>query len=334
MSVDIVVGLQHGDEGKGKVVADLIKNNSYDYCVRFNGGPNAGHTLYLNNVKIVTHHIPSGIIHNIPSIIGPGCVIDLHKLKEEITMLETHGIPVKSLLKVAYNAHVITNQHIMDDIKNDAIGSTHSGIRPVYRDKYNRCGTRIGDLDYTGPFADVLHPSQIIDTSKILCNKHILCEGAQGFELDIDWGDYPYVTSSHCISGFVTTLGISPKTIDKIYGVAKIYGTYVGKKDYQPQGDLELEKLGELGGEFGSTTGRKRQCNWLNIDRLLVSINVNGVTNLIINKCDIIKNLGIYKIIYQGTLREFNNFQEMQQLIVDNINSKIKIIFSENKETI
>lgn len=330
MSVDIVVGLQHGDEGKGKVVADLIKRNDYDCCVRFNGGPNAGHTLYLENgQKIVTHHIPSGIIHNIDCVIGPGCVVDLNKLSIEIDMLKSYGIDVMKYLKIAKNCHIIRPNHIDEDIKTDPIGSTHSGIRPVYRDKYDRIGIRMDNY-----YQDLIPKENIIDTYEFLVNKqNILCEGAQGFELDIDWGAYPYVTSSHCLSGFVCTLGISPKRIRHIYGIAKIYGTYVGNMEYQPKDDLALNKLGELGEEFGSTTSRKRQCNWLNLDSLKRAIDINGCNFIIINKCDIIQQLDNYKLYHNNELHTFKSFSEMNIYIQMVINTGT-IIFSGNKNKI
>ena len=143
---DIIVGLQHGDEGKGKVVYHLIKNNNYTRCVRFNGGPNAGHTIYVNQNKIVTHQLPTGILYGIPSLIGPGCVIYISKLNEEINEVRQFGIDISSLLKISKNAHIILEEHIQEDIATDKVGSTKSGIRPVYRNKYNRSGMRVNDL--------------------------------------------------------------------------------------------------------------------------------------------------------------------------------------------
>ena len=342
MKSDVIVGLQHGDEGKGKVVCALLKDNNYDYCLRFNGGPNAGHTIVRNNNKVVLHQIPCGILNNITSVIGSGCVVDLEKLKSEINLLQKLSIPVESLLKISYNAHVISKHHIQEDINNDPIGSTHSGIRPVNRDKYNRSGTRICDIDkntlekYIGE-CSIVDPYKLfhenIGKNKLKC----MCEGAQGFELDIDYGSYPFVTSTHTVTGFVNASGVPINTINKVYGISKIYATYVGSKDFQPKDDKDLEKLGVLGEEFGSTTNRKRKINWLNLDRLRQAIIINSVTDLIINKCDILEQLNVYKLINNSQKISFNTFSEMKKYITNylkDITSLNNIIFSGNKEFI
>jgi adenylosuccinate synthase len=342
MYTDVVVGLQHGDEGKGKVINWLLKNNimnkmnNYNYCVRYNGGPNAGHTIYNDkNHKFVFHQIPIGIIYGIPSIIGSACVIDPIKLQKEMNELKKLGIQnIKDNLFISYNAHCIFYKHIEDDKNTDKIGSTLSGIRPVYRDKYNRCGSRICKV-YNN-----LYGCKIIDPVNLFQNVKkckILCEGAQGFELDIDWGDYPYCTSSNCLAGFCNTSGIPPQSIVRIYGVAKIYETYVGKKKFQPN-EIVFTQLQKLGNEVGATTGRIRQCNWLNLKRLKRAVYVNGVTHIIINKCDILCKLGIYQL-YDGNeqLKTFTTLEEMKHAIeleLKNIGYVQSIIFSESKNTV
>jgi len=326
---DIVIGLQHGDEGKGKVVKSLMENGDYNICCRFNGGPNAGHTIYHNGHKIVTHLVPSGIFYNKICVIGSGCVIDIDKLKNEIIEIEMLGIDVRNNLKISFNCHIIDKSHIEEDVRTDKIGSTGSGIRPVFRDKYNRCGKRVKDLAN-----DKLLGCEIIDPSVFLNLQEniILFEGAQGFELDIDWGKYPYVTSSHCFSGFIGSCGVSHKAIRNVYGLCKIYDTYVGNYEFQSE-DEDCYKLGELGNEFGSTTGRKRQVNWLNVDRLKKAIIMNGVTKLIINKCDIIEKLGKYKILndYNKQIIDFTSFDVMKLYIQERLKGLVdEIIFSES----
>ena len=324
---DIIVGLQHGDEGKGKVTKYLIKVEDYDYCVRFNGGPNAGHTVYHNGEKIVTHQIPTGIFYNVKCMIGTGCVIDLDKLKDEINNLVIKGIDVYENLKISKYAHVITKQHIEDDVKNDSIGSTKCGIRPTYRDKYNRNGCRMEHV-YNTLGCEIVDPYVELKNAS-----RILFEGAQGFELDIDSDNYPYVTSSHCLAGHVNTTGVSIKTINDIIGVAKIYDTYVGSKDFKSK-DPDISILGNLGEELGATTNRIRQCNWLNLDRLIRAIDINGVNVLIFNKCDIIKLLGKFKLYHNDELIQFDTFDEMRDYIKKNLNDEITIRFSESKEVI
>ena len=333
---DIIVGLQYGDEGKGKVVYNLIQKNNYDYCLRFNGGPNAGHTIYHNDKKIITRQIPTGIFYGLTCIIGSNCVLDLNKLEEEIKLVESVGISdVRDKLKIAYNCHIIKEEHIIEDKNTDKIGSTGSGIRPVYREKYNRNGIR------AEAYADI-HGCEIIDLYEALSKEgiKILCEGAQGFMLDIDYGNYPYVTSSNCHAGIVTNNSISLRNIRNIYGICKCYNTYVGNMEYQPSGEEGkiLDDLGRLGNEFGSNTERKRQCNWLDIDELIKAIYINGVNVLIMNKCDIIEKLGIYKLYSNKKLIEFDNFTKMKDFMIEEIKSNIRFdiefLFSCSKDTI
>jgi len=325
---DILVGLQYGDEGKGKITHSLMKDKKYTHCVRYNGGPNAGHTIYYKGMKVVTHQIPTGIFYDVTCIIGSGCVVDIDKLKVEIMLLESLGIDVKNKLKISYNCHIIKSDHIKEDIKTDKVGSTKCGIRPVYRDKYNRKGLRVDKLDVNLDI-DIIDPYIELNKNGVKA----FFEGAQGFMLDIDWGNYPYVTSSSCLSSQACTSGISVKSINEIYGAAKIYNTYVGTKKFQPDEEV-FKNLVELGNEKGSTTGRTRQCNWIDLDELEKGIVMNGVTTLIINKCDIIIILGIFKLYDKKELKEFETFDEMKKYISERFSFLKKIIFSSSSTEI
>ncbi len=291
MITDVVIGLSYGDEGKGKVTHHLLKSGEYTHCLRFNGGCNAGHTIYHNGKKFVTHHIPAGVFFGVKSIIGAGCVVNLEQFFSEIEMLEEGGIPTAGLIYVAENAHIITNQHLNEDGTDTNIGTTKQGNGPAYRDKYNRTGMRAQSIpalkDYLVDMYRELHGSVIEPV--------VLCEGAQGFGLDIDWGDYPYVTSSHCTTAGALLNGIPPGSVRKVYGVTKAYDTYVGSKDFHGKGRI-FDLLQQLGDEYGATTGRPRQCNWLNIQDLKRAIDINGVTDLIINKVDILREAGKWNL--------------------------------------
>ena len=297
---DVIVDLQSGDTGKGKIAHHLARSGDYDFVLRYNGGSNAGHTVYHNGQKVVTHQVPVGILHGIKSIIGPGCVVHLHKLQQELADLNTVGIQTEGLLFIDKRAHLVRPRHLEEDSTDEKIGTTRQGIGPAYRDKYGRIGTRIGDV-----LRDVL-PFEIIDIYDLLfTTKHqykILCEGAQGFNLDIDWGDYPYVTSSHCTVGSVCLNGIPPHKIRKVFGVLKAYETYVGNKEIMvDEYDKPIfERIQEVGQEFGATTGRPRKVNWLNLPDVVRAMHINGVTNLIINKLDVLEEVGQYAVIVEG----------------------------------
>lgn len=323
---DVIVGLQHGDEGKGKVSYNMSYASKYDYCIRFNGGPNAGHTIItrndviIPNVKVVLHQIPCGILNNAQCIIGPGCVVDLDKLENEILYLESLGFSnTRSNLRIARNAHIITKEHIELDTKNNSVGTTGCGIGPCYTDKYRRKGTRCIDQQEVIESMNI----EMIDC-KTYFIKHltsspvttVLFEGAQGFNLDIDHGDYPYVTSSSCLVGMINNCGIPVTTLRNVIGTAKIYETYVGSKQFQLEGDIDLDNLGKMGGEFGATTGRKRQCNWFYMNNLIESLAINGVNHLIINKCDIIRKLNIYRLYdTNNNLVDFANYTDLKEYI-------------------
>jgi adenylosuccinate synthase len=301
---DVIVDLQAGDTGKGKVAHYLLSKNNYDYVVRYNGGNNAGHTIYHNGIKVVTHSIPCGVMYNIKSLIGLGCVLNVKALFEEISYLEGLGFNVKENLLIDERVHIISSSHIDEDISNNSIGTTGKGIGPAYRDKYFRKGTRAKDIPELKEF--------LFDSYNL--SGKILFEGAQGFELDIDWGDYPYVTSSHCTIGSAILNGVPPQSIRKVYGTAKAYRTYVGNKEFQGK-DPIFDKIAEIGNEYGSTTGRKRQVAYIDVDSLVKACNINGVTDLIINKLDVLEEVsefGFHKsnFIYRVNKDTFIKFLE------------------------
>lgn len=321
---DVIVDLQAGDTGKGKVAHALAKE--YDLILRYNGGANAGHTVYHNGQKVVTHQVPIGVLFGIPSIIGLGCVVNIPKLVEEIRELKSHGIFTDGLVMVDKRAHIVTEEHLQEDSLDMKIGTTRQGIGPAYRDKYFRKGKRIGDID-TSMFTDF----RVTDVYQLLHNKgndlRVLCEGAQGFQIDIDWGDYPYVTSSHCTVGSAVLNGIPPQKLRKVFGIMKAYETYSGfKTTFQDESDPILEKIQEVGGEFGATTGRKRKVRWLNIDGVIKAININGVTDLIINKADILEKVGTFKYVFNSKLIECESLTDFQDRVEQILNKETEVI--------
>ncbi len=341
MKVDVLLGLQWGDEGKGKIVDVLTPN--YDIIGRFQGGPNAGHTLEFNGIKHVLHTIPSGIFRkNSMNLIGNGVVIDPVILKKEIDALVKMGVDVKKNLLVSNRAHLIIPTHRLLDAASEAakgaskIGSTLKGIGPTYMDKTGRNGLRVGDINSTNFEAkyqqlvekhkqllafynfdykleelepafwsgiELLKTLTFIDTehycSEAIKNeKSILAEGAQGSLLDIDFGSYPFVTSSSTIcAGACTGLGIAPNKIGKVYGIFKAYCTRVGSGPFPTElNDADGEKLRKIGNEFGSTTGRARRCGWLDLPALKYAIMINGVTELIMMKADVLNDFEHIKV--------------------------------------
>jgi len=327
-AVDIIFGLAWGDEGKGKISNAIAKN--YDIVCRWNGGPNAGHTVYLNDKKYKTHIIPCGVFQNKPSIIGPNCVINVDKFFDEIEYLEKEGFNT-SLIKVSPKAHIITERHIQYDLKflKLKLGTTGQGIAPCYADKALRVGKLAKDyLDKKYLWDGELHGN-------------ILCEGAQSFWLDLNYGDYPYVTSSETLPYSACSLGFSPKKIRDIIGVAKIYDTKSGVDPLFSEllwQDKDLNKIIELGKEFGSTTGRKRIVNWLRINHLKQAIKISGTTKLIINKCDILQDINKYKIITDDasgpSYIDFIDFSSMKEYIINELKDNCEIIFSGNRNYI
>ena len=330
---DVIVDLQAGDTGKGKVCNTLSeKHNEYTHVVRYNGGGNAGHTIYKNGKKIVTHFIPSGIVNGVKSIIGPGCVVNPIKLLQEIKQLEHNGIEVVGNLFIDKRVHIITAEHIDRDSTDTKIGTTKTGNGPCYSDKYTRSGNRAEN-------AEVLE-SFVIDIYEELHNgkdTKILFEGAQGFELDVDWGDYPYVTSSHCTVGSAVLNGVPPQKIRKVYGVCKAYNTYVGAKEFEVPSKI-FDKIREVGNEYGSTTGRPRQIGWTNLDDVIKAANINGVTHMVVNKVDVLEKVGTFKVIHKGQEVNFVD-KDFFKVFFDSAIKRYcplirEVIFSESMDTI
>lgn len=334
MLADVIVDLQYGDCGKGKIASHLCKINDYTHVIRYNGGCNAGHTIYHNGQKLVTHHIPCGVLHGVKSIIGPGCVLNVDQFFKEIGELEDAGIDTTGLIKVASNTHIITDFHMAQDKKDTEIGTTKRGNGPAYRDKYGRKGMIALEIPELAPYIidmyEEIHNSEEHDEIKILF------EGAQGFGLDIDWGDYPYVTSSHCTVGGAILNGVPPHAIRDVWGVCKIYETYVGAKEFQGL-DPELESIREAGEEYGATTGRPRQTNWLDLDILKKASRINGVTKMVMNKIDVLDEVQYWKL-YEGiNALEFSSGESMRSYIrkyMEESIPNIDVLFSGNKEVI
>jgi adenylosuccinate synthase len=328
--VDICCGLSWGDEAKGKIVSNLASSGNYDFVCRWAGGNNAGHTIYLNGKKYKTHIVPCGVFNNITSIIGPDCVIHPESFFKEVEYLRENGFNEKCI-KISPNTHIVQHFHINEDKEKYGYqGTTNNGIAPCYGDKYLRKGIRAIDCP------DL---SEYIWDEKLWGN--VLCEGAQGFWLDINYGNYPYVTSSTTVPYGACSLGFPPQKISKIYGAAKIYDTRSGTDPDFPETlleDRDLMKLVEIGGEIGTTTGRIRKTNWLNIDKLIFACNKSGTTDIIISKVDIIEKLGIFKLFHNEKIINLNSINEMKNYITTNIISNCPlvtaIIYSYSAETI
>ena len=343
MAVDLLLGLQWGDEGKGKIV-DVLTSN-YNIIARFQGGPNAGHTLVFNGMKHVLHTIPSGIFHKEAiNLVGNGVVIDPVIFKKELDKLALHNIDYKKSLVISRKAHLILPTHRLLDAASEAskgkakIGSTLKGIGPTYMDKTGRNGIRVGDLELDNwkekyrvlankhesmvsfynvdleynldeleaeffEAIDVLKSLKFIDSEEYLHQaqrdgKSILAEGAQGSLLDIDFGTYPFVTSSNTTAaGACTGLGIAPNSVGDVFGIFKAYTTRVGSGPFPTElFDDDGETMGRVGNEFGATTGRSRRCGWLDLVALRYACQVNGVTQLMMMKADVLSGFKSLKV--------------------------------------
>jgi adenylosuccinate synthase len=331
MFADVIVDLQYGDCGKGKVTHALCQEEDYTHVIRYNGGCNAGHTIFHNGKKFVTHHIPAGVFFGIKSIIGSGCVLNVDQFFKEIGELESGGIKTNGLIFVAENTHIITKDHLEEDGKDTKIGTTKRGNGPAYRDKYDRRGLRAKDIPELEPYIVDLYDELYVNTP----NSKVLFEGAQGFGLDIDWGDYPYVTSSNCISAAACMNGIPPQNIRHVWGVAKGYETYVGAKSFQPEGAV-YSLIQEVGEEYGATTGRKRQVNWMDLNFLRKAIHINGVTHLVVNKMDVLEKVKSWALYKDGNKIDFNSSNEFKDLLSKSLgaDSLHQIHFSSHKDKI
>ena len=370
MKLDVLLGLQWGDEGKGKVVDFLTPH--YDVIARFQGGPNAGHSLEFDGIKHVLHTIPSGIFHPEKiNIIGNGVVIDPIVFRKEIEALQARGVELKNLY-ISRKAHLILPTHRLLDAASEAakgiskIGSTLKGIGPTYMDKTGRNGLRVGDI-FTPEFnaryqqlrdkhlnmlkqfdfpieyeqeekvwfeaVKVLKTFTALDSEYTINrylaeNKSILAEGAQGTMLDIDFGSYPFVTSSNTVcAGACTGLGIAPSHIGKVYGIVKAYCTRVGSGPFPTElNNATGEELRKKGNEYGSTTGRPRRCGWLDLPVLKYSIMINGVTSLIMTKADVLSGFDTIKICTHYQLDG-----KLTDQIPFDIHAKIEPVYREMK---
>jgi adenylosuccinate synthase len=370
MKVDVLLGLQWGDEGKGKVVDVLTPR--YDVIARFQGGPNAGHTLEFEGVKHVLHTIPSGIFRSGKvNVIGNGVVIDPVVFHKEVDALRQRGVDVNRNLVLSRKAHLILPTHRLLDAASEAakgsakIGSTLKGIGPAYMDKTGRNGLRIGDIE-SPRFNDLytqlvnkhrellshynysynlseLEPAffegielirqlPLIDSEYYLNNclaegKAILAEGAQGSLLDIDFGSYPFVTSSHTITaGTCIGLGVAPARIGEVFGIFKAYCTRVGSGPFPTElNDAVGEELRKKGNEFGATTGRPRRCGWLDLPALRYAIMLNGVTQLIMMKSDVLSGFDKIKVCTHYTYRG----KKMDSVPYDVVNETIVPVYEE-----
>ena len=340
LRADVVVDLQYGDCGKGKITHHLARTGKYSHVLRYNGGCNAGHTIFHNGKKFVTHQIPAGVFFGIKSIIGSGCVVSPEQFFAELTMLEEGGIDTKGKIFIAKNAHVITEANKAEDKQvGGAIGTTGQGNGPAYRDKYGRTGVRAEKVDELKPYLIDLY-EEWFTPSKVEGLKggiNILAEGAQGFGLDIDWGDYPFVTSSHCTTAGALLNGLPPGAINDVWGVAKIYETYVGSKKFQPEGAI-FDTIGDIGEEFGATTGRRRQVNWMNMQTAERAIRMNGVTHVVFNKVDVLREAGEWAVIDSDKVVPFQGEQPMQEFVRERLRELNilpgNIFFSESKDKI
>lgn len=348
MKVDVLLGLQWGDEGKGKIVDFLTPK--YDVIARFQGGPNAGHTLEIKNIQHILHNIPSGIFHRQKmNIIGNGVVIDPIIFNKEIQSIEKLGIDLRKNLLISKKAHLILPTHrILDAASERAkgttkIGSTLKGIGPTYMDKTGRNGIRVGDIlekDFRDKYnflvdkhrellklyafkykleefeegffegIDLLRQFRIVDSEHVINRylfegKSVLAEGAQGTLLDIDFGSYPYVTSSNTVcAGACIGLGVAPRSIGEVLGIVKSYCTRVGSGPFPTEQVNETgEKLRKIGNEFGSTTGRPRRCGWLDLVALRYAIMLNGVTQMIMTKVDVLNSFDIIRVCIAYKIR-------------------------------
>ncbi|MBN9296791.1 MAG: adenylosuccinate synthase [Filimonas sp.] len=345
--VDVILGLQWGDEGKGKIVDYFAPN--YDIIARFQGGPNAGHTLYVDGKKTVLHQIPSGIFHqNTMNLIGNGVVLDPVTLKRECDIVESFGIDVKKNLFISQRTNIILPTHRALDKASELakgeskIGSTLKGIGPAYMDKTGRNAIRVGDLldksfttnyiklrlkhqklldnfhfieDISAWEEEFFEAIEFLRTLKIVngeyfINDHIskgkkvLAEGAQGSMLDIDFGTFPFVTSSNTISaGVCTGLGVAPQQIKDVLGVTKAYCTRVGGGPFPTElDDATGEELRKVGNEFGATTGRPRRCGWIDLVALKYACMINGVTQVVMTKADVLDKFEDLKVCTSYTV--------------------------------
>ena len=333
---DVVVGLAWGDEAKGKITSYLASKLDrdgrphYSLVARWAGGNNAGHTVYVNGRRYKTHLVPSGVFHGISSLVGPACVLHPESFQGELDYLANEGFDT-SLVKVHPNCHIVKDEFLDFDKQNlaEKLGTTSRGIAPSYAAKAGRTGILAKDV----LSKDLLWNGEL--------KGNVLCEGAQGVWLDLDQGNYPYVTSSTTLPYGACSLGFPTQKIDRVWGAAKIYDTRSGEDPLFPQSLLdnpELSRLGQIGQEYGVTTGRRRKVNWLNLDLLCRSVSLTGATDVVISKCDVLSELGVFKLYYKGDLISFNTIGEMKSHVFASVtqcsNLVQSITFSSSPEGI
>lgn len=371
MQIDVLIGLQWGDEGKGKIVDYL--SPEYGMIARFQGGPNAGHTLKIDGEKYVLHIVPSGIFNTgVLNLIGNGVVVDPGILMDEIFKIEQKNINVKDQLLISKKAHLIIPTHKLIDATSEyakgksKIGSTLKGIGPTYMDKTGRNGLRIGDIFQdnfeekyfalrtkhmnllhqfdTIPQFDIesqeenffnsirqLKHYNIIDSeyfinSYLTTGKKVLAEGAQGTMLDIDYGTYPFVTSSNTVSAGVSVgLGVAPTKIKKVIGIAKAYTTRVGSGPFPTElNDAVGQRIRDIGHEYGATTGRERRCGWIDLPQLRYSIMINGVTDIALTKLDVLNDFDEINVC---TSYKLSNGSITENLPYDLVNENLEMVY-------
>lgn len=293
--IDVLIDLQYGDCGKGRTSKYLNKINSYDIIAKYNGGGNAGHSVFIGDKEYIAHYLTSAVYDKDAEIlIGPGCVLNVKEFLKEVETFKDFDIENRVFIHPF--VHIITDEHIAQDDLDNKIGSTKKGIGPAYAGKYARTNKRAMDIPELEKF--------VSPALEGLWHLDMLMEGSQGWGLDIDWGNYPYVTSSHIHPGFAfATFGIPLSKVGTIYGVCKPYLTYVGSSEdivYCSEEDAEI--IRKIGNEYGRTTGRPRKIGYLDLSQLTTAIQQTGVTKLFINKCDVLEQANIFKM--RDTLNE------------------------------
>jgi adenylosuccinate synthase len=342
--IDVVVDGRYGDSGKGKLVYDLLQKRGHQMCIKVSGGPNAGHTIYRTNPetgkyqKLALHMLPVGIVKpDVFVLIGSECVVDYDKLVNEIEYIKSFDIDVTDRIFISKACHIITMDDIKQDQKNNIVGTTGCGIGPTYANKALRTGKRVEDLTiaFQAIGLHVVDMRHFWETPFVTSHiNSVIIEGSQGFELDINWtANYPYCTSSTCTVASALNLGLPFRTaLRDIVISAKAYDTYVGTRDFQPKDIPELDMIADAGHEYGTTTGRRRQCNYLNLDELITAVRINSGNMVIINKCDVLDSQGIYKLYHKNSLNEFENMDEMKKYITNVLNGiegyNVNIIYS------
>ena len=320
--VDAVLGLQYGDEGKGKITAALSALNNHSLTARYNGGPNAGHTIVREDgIRFELHQLPSSIVYNNPGYIGPGCVLDISKLIEEIKTAKAKDPSLHINLTIHPNVPLIDSRHLSldSDYHHKFQGSTNSGIAPAYSEFYARKAATASELTYLPEGVRI----DFIDHTKSL-----LLEGAQSFYLDINQGNYPYTTSSHCLPASASgSIGFDPRKFNNIVGVAKVYETRSGTDPhYYPNEPYlikdhidDFQRIQEVGKEIGVTTGRLRKVRYLNINALINALITSGTNILVFNKLDILEELNIFKLVYNGELISFDRSSDFKESLKSKI---------------